>query len=190
MSRIIAFEGIDGSGKTTQIKQLQAFLESKGYNVTSIAFPDRTTPIGELIDKILRNHKDVSPTALAYLFTANRWEHYKTITDAEARGDFVLLDRYIYSGVAYAMASDVDENITRGLSKGLPLPNVVIYLDLPPNKSRTNTKELFETQHTLTKVAQAYEKIRNSTWETIDAKDDISVVTKHIVTVVSNLYKL
>ncbi len=187
MSRIIAFEGIDGSGKTTQIERLRVFLELKGYNVTSIAFPDRTTPIGKLIDEVLRNSKEIPATALALLFTANRWEHYKTIIDAEARGDFVLLDRYIHSGMAYAMASGVDG---RGLSRGLPLPNVVIYLDLPPDTLRTTTKELFETPSILTKVSQAYKKIRNSTWEVIDAKDDLDVVTKHIVTVVSNLYKL
>src|SRR5205809_4314606 len=100
----IVLEGLDHSGKTTQCKCLVERLTKEGYKVESMRFPDRTTPIGKLIDTHLKSDVELSDEAIHLLFSANRWELHKIIMDKLSEGITIICDRYAYSGWAYGAA--------------------------------------------------------------------------------------
>ncbi|OFW46609.1 MAG: dTMP kinase [Actinobacteria bacterium RBG_13_35_12] len=99
----ITFEGLDGSGKTTQIKLLNNYLKSKGFDVVTTIEPGGTE-IGQKIRKILldKGNLDISPKAETFLFLASRAELVsKIIVPALMEGKIVLCDRFFDSTVVY-----------------------------------------------------------------------------------------
>jgi dTMP kinase len=101
---LIVFEGLDRSGKTTQVGLLHDKLKSEGYSVTKRSALDRTTPTGSIIDGHLKSKDSkCSPQKLHSLFTLNRQEQIPTITKLLSDGTTVIMDRYAYSGVAYSV---------------------------------------------------------------------------------------
>ncbi|AMD21587.1 HFL269Cp [Eremothecium sinecaudum] len=126
--RLILIEGLDRTGKTTQTNLL---LEKLGPNAQLIKFPERTTPIGKLIDKYLTERSfELADQAVHLLFAANRWELSHQIEALLRSGKHVILDRYVYSGVAYSSAKGV-----RGMDlqwciqpeKGLIKPDLTLF---------------------------------------------------------------
>lgn len=71
-------------------------------------FPDRTTPIGHMINDFLKQQTELSNEAVHLLFSANRWEQMKTIKETLEAGTNIVCDRYWYSGVAYSTAKGMD----------------------------------------------------------------------------------
>jgi len=71
---LIVLEGVDRSGKTTQCSRLLNRLVSNGISCELMRFPDRTTPIGKMIDGYLQSKTEMDDHALHLLFSANRWE--------------------------------------------------------------------------------------------------------------------
>lgn len=97
----ITFEGLDGSGKTTQVELLREALEREGREVVTTREPGGT-PLGEEIRRLLLHSSDVSPWAEAALFAAARAELVSAvIRPALTRGADVLCDRYVDSSIAY-----------------------------------------------------------------------------------------
>ncbi|KAF2858585.1 thymidylate kinase [Piedraia hortae CBS 480.64] len=127
---LIAFEGLDRSGKSTQCSRVAARIRSAGQEVKIISFPERTTPIGKLIDEYLTSKEDLHPRVLQLLFTANRWEMADKIVKLIEEGTTVILDRYYYSGCAYAAAQGLGLAASRHAEVGLPRPDVCVFLDL------------------------------------------------------------
>ena len=104
----ITFEGLDGSGKTTQIELLRARLEREGHEVVATREPGGTA-LGERVRDLVLHGGEMTPWAEAALFTAARAELVeRVIRPARARGAVVLCDRYIASSLAY-------QGIARGL---------------------------------------------------------------------------
>jgi len=100
---LITFEGIDGSGKSTQAGLLRDFLTSRGLRVSLLREPGGTA-IGELIRSILldRRHDDMSPYTEVFLYLAARAQiTFQLISPAIERGEIVLLDRFIDSTTVY-----------------------------------------------------------------------------------------
>lgn len=143
---LIVIEGLDGSGKSTQVKRLRTYLESKCPNLEYIHFPRYDSPVyGELIGKFLRGDfgaiNEVHPQLVALLYAEDRHaaapEMWKTLND----GGIVLLDRYVYSNIAYQCAKMKDAGEREKLRKwifdteygqfGLPKPDLNIFLDVP-----------------------------------------------------------
>lgn len=139
--QLILIEGLDRSGKSTQA----AILASKFPQSKLIKFPDRSTSIGKLINEYLTNKTfQLSDQSAHLLFLANRWELNQEIIDLLNQGYFVILDRYIYSGIAYTLAKHkhTDSNETDTLTnlsnvewllspdKGLPKPDLTMFLTL------------------------------------------------------------
>lgn len=142
--QLILIEGLDRSGKSTQA----SILASKFPKSKLIKFPDRSTSIGKLINEYLTNKQfQLSDQSAHLLFLANRWELNKEIIDLLNQGYFVILDRYIYSGIAYTLAKHKHTNSTisqedgtkTNLSsvewllspdKGLPKPDLTMFLTL------------------------------------------------------------
>ena len=115
----VTFEGLDGSGKTTQVELLRAQLESEGRDVVATREPGGT-PFGERVRELLLQGEEISPWAEAALFAAARAEHVaRVIRPAIERGADVVCDRYLDSSLAYqGIARDL--GIQRVLSLNLP----------------------------------------------------------------------
>lgn len=176
---LIVLEGLDRVGKSTLAKKLVEHLERTRRSVSYFRFPDRSTPVGHLIDDFLKTTtKGIDDHTLHLLFSANRWELNKKIRNYLTRGTTVVIDRYSYSGIAYSSAK-------RGLSiewcrepeKGLPKPDLVIYLELPKEEQYKRPgfgDERFETQELQELVRHQYEKlmdISQDTWLRIDVEN-------------------
>ncbi|KAK4153644.1 thymidylate kinase-domain-containing protein [Chaetomidium leptoderma] len=137
---LVVLEGLDRSGKTTQVQLLEQRFVELGRRVKVMRFPDRTTPIGQMIDSYLKSQVDMDDHVIHLLFSANRWEAAKTIASLLAAGVTVLCDRYYHSGIVYSAAK---QNPTLTLSwarapeVGLPRPDLVLFLDLDEDQART-----------------------------------------------------
>jgi dTMP kinase len=136
---LISFEGLDGSGKTTQVERLRAALEADGREVVTAREPGGT-PLGEKLRELVLHGDAMSPWAEALLYAAARAELVaEVIEPALARGADVLLDRYLDSSVVY-------QGIGRGLGRdevlelnllavGGLLPDRTFVLAVDPNRS-------------------------------------------------------
>ncbi len=110
----VSFEGLDGSGKSTQAELLRARLEAEGREVVSTREPGGTE-LGEQIRKLVLHGGHVVPWAEALLYAASRAQHVEeVIRPALARGASVICDRYVDSSVAY-----------QGVGRGLGLERVL-----------------------------------------------------------------
>ena len=143
---LIVLEGLDGAGKSTQVKLLKEYLIGKGVNLRYLHFPRYGSPLyGELIGKYLRGDfgsiEQVHPQIVALLFALDRMDAAAEIKEWLAAGDCVLLDRYVYSNIAYQCAKlknadeadDLREWIfnTEYGNFDLPVPDLNIFLDVP-----------------------------------------------------------
>ena len=143
---LVVLEGLDGAGKSTQVKKLRNYLESLYGSLEYIHFPRYDAPVyGELISRFLRgdfgNNETVHPQLVALLFAEDRHGAAPEMKACLEDGKCVLLDRYVYSNIAYQCAklSDPDEaerlrnwifNTEYGNFE-LPIPDLNIFLDVP-----------------------------------------------------------
>lgn len=143
---LVVLEGLDGAGKSTQVKKLRSYLESIFGELEYIHFPRYDAPVyGDLISRFLRGdfgtNETVHPQLVALLFAEDRHGAAPGMKEKLAGGCTVLLDRYVYSNIAYQCAKlkDADEagrlrdwifNTEYG-SFGLPVPDLNIFLDVP-----------------------------------------------------------
>lgn len=137
----ISFEGIDGVGKSTQIRLAEAFLRDLGKEVVTTCEPGGTELGVEIRGLLLHRKGDVAPRSEALLYAADRAHHVATkIRPALAVGKVVITDRYLDSSVAYQgagrnLSADEVRNISLWAVDGL-LPDVTFLLDLDAAKAR------------------------------------------------------
>ena len=128
---LIAFEGLDRTGKSTQIVNLHKFLTQTLQKKSEILkFPQRDSDVGKLIDLYLKKKTVLGDELVHLLFSANRWEFKDYILDTLKSGTSVILDRYAYSGVAYSTAKGLDFNWCFAPDIGLPAPDLVFYFEV------------------------------------------------------------
>lgn len=133
---LIAFEGGEGSGKSTQIDALANVLRASGQPVLVSREPGATEVGRRIRDLVLHTDTAIAPRAEALLFAADRAHHVHTVVEpALAGGEVVLLDRYIDSSIAYQGAGrDLAEADIRRLSEwatGELWPDLTVLLDVP-----------------------------------------------------------
>jgi dTMP kinase len=144
--KLFVIEGVDGSGKSTQLKLLNDYFVRKGYSCEFLHFPRTGSPwFGELIARFLRGEfgsiGDVDPYLVAMLYAGDRKDASGMIKNWLDEGRIVLLDRYTYSNIAYQCAKldDLESqekllNWIRTLEFshfGIPEPDLNIFLDVP-----------------------------------------------------------
>ena len=144
--KLFVIEGVDGAGKSTQIKLLRDFLSGKGLKCEYLHFPRTETPyFGELIARFLRGEfgsiSDVDPYLVAMLYAGDRKDASEIIQTWLNEGKVVLLDRYTYSNIAYQCAKLREESERERLMKwilklefdhfSIPTPDLNIFLDVP-----------------------------------------------------------
>ncbi|MGB1277523.1 MAG: dTMP kinase, partial [Nannocystaceae bacterium] len=126
---MIALEGIDGSGTTSQARALASALRAQGYEVVVTCEPTKRR-IGSLIRQALANDQ-LDPAALALLFAADRIDHLAgEIGPAVARGAIVICDRYLMSSLVY-QALDCDLGWIRTINRFATPPDLYLCIELP-----------------------------------------------------------
>ena len=138
---LIAFEGLDQSGKQTQGDLLRDRLTERGRAVRLLSFPDYATVIGAEIGRALRGERSYGPDVMQLLYVANRYERKQEIADAQQAGTILICDRYLASSVAYGEAQGLDAAWLREIQKYLPQPDVTFLLDIPPEVSARRKKQ-------------------------------------------------
>lgn len=129
---LIAFEGLDQSGKETQARALGEALERIGRRVRLMSFPDYDTPIGRELRRALDGERDYPPDVMQMLYVANRLEHRPALESRAAAGEIVICDRFRASSVAYGEAQGLDPRWLDDIQRLLPVPDVTVLLDIAP----------------------------------------------------------
>jgi dTMP kinase len=161
--RLLAIEGLDGSGGTTQVGRLAAALRDRGLEVLVTGEPSRG-PIGGLVRASLRRTSEVGEAVLPYLFAADRRDHLdREILPALARGAWVVTDRFLASSLAYQSLAAPFEHVS-ALNARFPLPDLTILLVLDPVRclervtGRGQERERFEDLDHLHAIEVAYDR--------------------------------
>ena len=193
----IVIEGLDGSGKSTQIELLRDALQARGEACYVTAEPTEL-PTGKFIRSVLRHERRVDPRTLAALFAADRLEHLfhpqEGLLAKLAAGYHVIASRYYFSSLAY-QSEYVDSGWIAALNRQakLTLPaDLTIFLDLDPAVSleriaaRSQAVELYETEEKLRHVRQSFVEAfatygREENIVTVDASRSVMEVADAIL---------
>jgi dTMP kinase len=149
----ITFEGIEGSGKTTQIKLLRGYLERKGYRCRITREPGGCR-IGDRIRDILMdsNNENLTPMSELFLIMANRAQHVMEVIEPALSDQRVLIcDRFhdatvAYQGFARGMALDLIEKLNQTVTGGVK-PDLTILLDCPVEVGLGRARERMEAEN-------------------------------------------
>lgn len=149
-------EGLDGSGKSTQVNNLRSFFERQEIVYHYIHFPRTTDPyFGELVARFLRGEfgdiDEVDPYLVAMLYAGDRNDAANEIRQKLAEGVLVLVDRYVCSNIAFQCAKVRDDKKAEKLKNwilgleyerfGIPKPDINLFLDVPFEFTRDNLKK-------------------------------------------------
>ena len=138
---LVAIEGIDRAGKTTQVARLSKHIAvASGRAVRTLSFPSCNTPTGKVIAEHLRDG-GCSPHTMQFLNIANRYEFATEIDDLNRRGVVVICDRYILSGLAYAYAFGLSVEFFRAIQEKLPQPTLTVVIDMPADRAMKRERE-------------------------------------------------
>src|ERR1700740_659393 len=195
---LIAVEGIDGSGKQTQVRLLAHELETRGYQVLSTGFPQYDSWFGTMVGQFLNGDlgplNSVDPHFTALLYAGARFECTQPIVSALEKGGVVLADRYVASNLAHQTARAAAEKRAEFRAwiehleyniYGLPKEDLVLYLRLPPREAQTliakkSARAYTDAAHDILEsnirhlqaAADMYDDLaRASNWKTIECFD-------------------
>ena len=129
---LIAFEGLDQSGKQTQAELLRDRLKQEGHKARLVSFPDYGTSIGEEIARALQGEREYSPDVMQLLYVANRYERKLDLQRWLDGGLILVCDRYTASSIAYGEAQALDPAWLTDMQKFLPPAALTILLDIAP----------------------------------------------------------
>jgi dTMP kinase len=178
---VIAFEGLDQSGKQTQAERLAAVLGAEGHRVEYLSFPEYPTAIGTEIGKALKGERDYDAATLQLLYIANRYEFRPRVLEWLAACAIVICDRYLASSIAYGEAQGLDPEWLRDVQRFLPAPALTIVLDIPPEVSLQRKgagRDRFERDlPLLSRVRASYRRQAHAAdWLLIDGQQDVDTV--------------
>ncbi len=161
--KFLVIEGLDGSGKTSQVQQLVLFLQQQGKQVVLTKEPTEISEAGKKARKVLRGELSVSPLELQKLFVADRENHLKAlIIPALEEGAMVVSSRYAFSTFAYGGSEGLNLDELMAMNSTFLLPDATIIIDVPAEdcikriETRGEQKEYFEQLAKLKTVANFY----------------------------------
>lgn len=205
----IVLEGIDGSGKTTQIEKLNEYFEDKGMEIVTTREPRKDEGlIGELIQKILNGQTKVPSVAIQYLFSADRGMHHAELIEPSLqKGKMVISDRCFWSAVPYGVL-DLEEDFSDNTAKYILVsqsilsmyhqfiaPDITIYLDIPVERAmdrlskKVHEKEIYEEKAKILKAKEGYDWLLKEfpkEFVVIDGTQSVEKVTEEIIAVIKN----
>lgn len=176
---LIVFEGIDGSGKTTQARTLLRRLRSRGFKAVCYREPTRGR-WGREIKRLAARAGSLTPEEELQLFVKDRRENVeKNLKPALARGTIVVLDRYYFSTIAYQGAKGIELRRIRRLNEAFAVrPDLVIVLDIGAGAGlariagRKTRDELFEREDYLVRVGEIFRSLRGRNILHLDGQGD------------------
>ncbi len=182
---LIAFEGLDQSGKQTQAELLRDRLVDEGRIVRLLSFPAYETAIGAEIQRALRGVHEYGPDVMQLLYVANRYELKPQIERERGRGTIVICDRYLASSVAYGESQGLDAAWLQEIQRHLPQPDLTILLDIAPEVSarrKTEDRDRYERDlELLARVRESYlRQAASPTWSRIAADRDRAQVAADV----------
>jgi dTMP kinase len=159
---LIAFEGLDQSGKQTQAERLKAHVEARGRTAVLLDFPAYETHIGREIHDALHGEREYAPDVMQLLYVANRYEKKPLMQQMLAAGTVIICDRYLASSIAYGEAQGVDGAWLREVQRYLPPPDLTILLDIAPETAagrKTVNRDKYERDLALlSRVRESYRR--------------------------------
>ncbi|AMC35407.1 dTMP kinase [Janthinobacterium sp. B9-8] len=171
--QFIVFEGLDGSGTSTQASMLEKAYLTSGYKVMLTSEPS-SGPVGNMIRQAFKGRVKFQENAqhfdhqMAYLFSADRFDHLYNDTDGVtqmmSRGFSVISTRYYFSSFAYHCTQDSDWELVQRLNKDFPDPDLVVYLRNPVDESvrRLGNRPILDSYEKADKlkiVSENYERV-------------------------------
>lgn len=187
---LLAFEGLDQSGKQTQSRRVADALHARGLRVEFLTFPEYTTAIGQEIGRVMQGERHYDADTLQLLYIANRYEFRPTVEAWLAEGAVVICDRYLASSVAYGEAQGLDPAWVLEVQRGLPQPGLTIVLDIAPETSlrrKQAARDKFERDlPLLSRVRESYRRqAAQPDWVLIDGERDRNEVAAAVLSAVT-----
>jgi dTMP kinase len=186
---IIAFEGLDQSGKQTQAELLRDALKADGHKSRLVSFPDYGTSIGEEIARALQGEREYGPDVMQLLYVANRYERKPDLVRWLEGGLMLVCDRYRASSIAYGEAFGLDPEWLTDMQKFLPAPLLTIVLDIAPEtavKRKAVDRDRYERDLALlARVRESYRRQAAAPgWLIIDGERSKDAIAADVLTAV------
>jgi len=186
---LLAFEGLDRCGKTTQARLLKQYFDPHSplelvQKAQLLRFPERNSKTGKEIDEYLKNKSECTDQRIHELFSLNRWEYKDLILQNVNSGIHTIVDRYAFSGVAYSAAKGLDIEWCKTHDKGLPKPDIIFYIDVTEEDVARRAgfgDERFEKKDFQKKVREAYEKLFDEDWQMISGLQSIEEIHQDVL---------
>ena len=183
---LIAFEGLDQSGKQTQAELLRDHFKAQGRKARLVSFPDYGTSIGEEIARALSNERDYGPDVMQLLYVANRYEKKEDLQRWLEGGLMLVSDRYTASSVAYGEALGLDPGWLTDMQKFLPPAALTILLDIAPDtavKRKSVDRDRYERDLAMqARVRDSYHRQAQALgWVVLDGERAKDVIASDVI---------
>jgi len=193
--RLIAFEGLDQSGKQTQAELLRDRLKAHGYKARLVSFPDYGTSIGEEIARALQGERDYGPDVMQLLYIANRYERKPDLQRWLDGGLILVSDRFSASSIAYGEAQGLDPEWLAEMQRFLPVPALTILLDIKPATAverKAVDRDRYERDLAMqARVRDSYHRqAREGGWVTIDGEGTREAIADDVMRAAEALLSL
>jgi dTMP kinase len=187
---LIAFEGLDQSGKQTQAEMLRDRLKADGRKSRVVSFPDYGTSIGEEIARALQGEREYGAEVMQLLYVANRYERKPDLERWLDGGLVLVCDRYIASSIAYGEAHGLDPGWLAEIQKFLPAPSLTIVLDIDPEiavQRKAVERDRYERDLAMqARVRESYRRLSaEPNWVLLDGQRPKDVIAAEVFTVVA-----
>lgn len=192
MGCIIAFEGLDQSGKQTQAERLRDRLKEGGHKSRLVSFPDYGTSIGEEIARALQGEREYGADVMQLLYIANRYERKPDLQRWLDGGLVLVCDRYAASSIAYGEALGLDAAWLADIQRFLPPPALTILLDITPEtavKRKSVDRDRYERDLAMQqRVRQSYHRqAAADRWVVLDGERSKDVVATDVFAAASTV---
>lgn len=186
---LIAFEGLDQSGKETQARRLAERLRAEGRRCRTASFPDYDTPIGQELRRALAGTREYGADVMQLLYVANRYERKPDLERWLADGEIVLCDRYAASSIAYGAAQGLDAAWLAEIQRFLPPAGVTLLLDIRPETAvvrKASGRDRYERDLALlARVRESYRaQAAAGGWRLIDGERPPDAVAEDVASAV------
>lgn len=189
---LIAFEGLDQSGKQTQAEGVKAHLLARGRECRLLSFPDYATSIGSEISKALHGEREYGPDVMQLMYVANRYEKRTDMERALEDGVVLVCDRYVASSIAYGEAQGLDAAWLLDIQRFLPQPDLTMLLDIAPETAvqrKAAGRDRYERDLALlSRVRHSYQRqATGGGWLMLDGEQRRDAVSAEVVSAVEKL---
>ncbi len=187
---IIAFEGLDQSGKQTQAEMLRDRLRQDGHKSRLVSFPDYATSIGEEIARALAGEREYGADVMQLLYVANRYERKDDLQRWIDGGLILVSDRYTASSIAYGEAFGLDAAWLVDMQKFLPTAALTIFLDINPETAvqrKAAGRDRYERDLAMQKrVRESYKRMAaEQQWVVLDGERSKDAIAADVFTAVT-----